>query len=289
MNSLRSCSLIILFIPLLMTCNFRANGTQTNTSTDCLLQNDTTETTTVNDYECALLTRDTSECEEEREDEGLSGFWLKFSCRVTLEVSGSNVVITTDSQPDYKSYYFATDDTCYEPEDLDDRTASDDTIAVQAITMTVPLNPVEADDDTAVSSDIVGIALNGVAIFANVADVEDDDVYDEPDSYDGCEGHVDSTGTYHYHTEPNAITNGDDGFVGVMRDGFPIYGRFSHVTSSDETSLDEAGGHYSTTDDSTLLTVYHYHIHSQTDGTNSAYFISSGFYAGTPGSCTGCD
>lgn len=71
-----------------------------------------------------------------------------------------------------------------------------------------------------------------------------------------------------------------------MRDGFPVYG----PKDSDGTTptLDSNGGHTGTTVDSTTA-VYHYHVNLQTSGSNSAYFITSGNYAGTAGACTGCN
>jgi hypothetical protein len=134
---------------------------------------------------------------------------------------------------------------------------------------------------------VVGIALNGVAIYDNVA-APPDNIYDEVDTFDKCEGHPAGT-MYHYHIEPTTATNGDDNFVGVMRDGFPIYGREEY--GGGVPTLDKAtgGGHLGYTVDSTGTTVYHYHVNLQTSGTDSAYFITSGYYMGTAGSCTGCN
>ena len=115
-----------------------------------------------------------------------------------------------------------------------------------------------------------------------------DDIFDEEATFDKCDGHPDPSSTYHYHTEPSTISNADDNFIGVMRDGFPIYGRNDHSTGTTVTGLDSAGGKTGTTVDSPSTAVYHYHVNLQSNGTKSAYFISAGYYKGTPGSCTGC-
>src|ERR1043165_560780 len=57
--------------------------------TGCALAANTTATSTVN-AGCALLERDTSSCREAREEIGLSGFWLKFSCRVTITMPSAD-------------------------------------------------------------------------------------------------------------------------------------------------------------------------------------------------------
>lgn len=259
-----------------------------NDGTTCSLDDDTTATATENAYGCFVLDRDTSSCEQERIDQGLSGFWLKFSCRVTLTVSGSNVVIATDSQPDYKNYYFDSGDACFEDADLADRSANPNTISEKSVSVTVPMTPVDDASPDDVDLGTIGVAVNGVSIFSNEAG-PGDDIYDEVATFDLCDGHPEQAGKYHYHTEPSAISNGDEEFVGVMRDGYPVYGRFGHGTSADVAGLDAQGGHTSTTVDSPSVAVYHYHVNLQTNGTDQAYFISAGKYTGTIGACTGCE
>lgn len=137
------------------------------------------------------------------------------------------------------------------------------------------------------SMGVVGIAVNGVAIFSNAA-APGDNIYNEVATFDKCEGHPAGT-TYHYHTEPTTATNEDSSFVGVMRDGFPIYGRYE--TGATTPTLDKASGgaHLGTTVDSTTTSVYHYHVNYQTSGTDNAYFITSGYYMSSTGACSGCN
>jgi YHYH protein len=262
-----------------------ASGSTSTTS--CSLADNTTATTTTSSYACPLLTRDVSSCKASREAQGLSGFWLKFSCSVTLTKSGTNVVISTSSVPDYKSYYYSSTDICYEAFSSTTRAANPNKIGVQTISMTVPYAPVAASTATATPDGAIGIALNGVSIFDNTA-APGDDIYNEEKTFDKCDGHPEMTGKYHYHSEPSAISNTDTAFIGVLRDGFPIYGRNEYATSTTATGLDSQGGKTGTTVDSTSTSVYHYQTNLQTNGTASVYFLTKGYYTGTPGACTGC-
>ncbi len=164
------------------------------------------------------------------------------------------------SQAKKRSYYDKGN--CYEEFSASGRTANNNYIGDQNIVMTFPMSP-STTSATAMSLGIVGIALNGVAIFSNSASPPDD-IYDEVATFDKCEGHPAGT-TYHYHIEAPSITNGDSAFLGVMRDGIPVYGRLDEDSST--PSLDTEGGHTGTTPDSSS-SIYHYHTHLQTSGSD---------------------
>ena len=114
-----------------------------------------------------------------------------------------------------------------------------------------------------------------------------DSIYDEIVSFDDCEGYP-ANMTCHYHAEPTSITQSNSSassFVGVLKDGIPVYGRTLETSSP---TLDSEGGQTYSTEDSSV-SLYHYHVHYQTDGgSNSAYFITSGTYKGPEGTCSGC-
>jgi len=267
-------------------------GSSTGSGNACTLMDDTTATATVNAYGCALRTIDATSCESARTAQGLSGFWLKFSCNVTLTKSGSGpsatVTLESNGYPDYQSEYFDSGDACYESFTASGRHANPNLIEDHDYVMTVPYAPTTLSSPVAMPLGVVGMAVNGVVIYSNVA-APGDDIFDEASTFDSCEGHPDQVGAYHYHVEPPAISNGDDNFIGVMRDGFPIYGRYD--SGSVTPSLDSAGGHTGTTPDSGGSSVYHYHVNLQTDADDpgvSEYFITSGYYNGTAGTCTGC-
>lgn len=288
----------ILFLVIVGVVSFWVSGcgssSSSSTTTDSCTLDDNTTQGAASSNGCYLLTRDTTSCQATREAQGLSGFWLKFSCRVTLTKSGSNVVITTDGQPDYKSAYFATTNACYASGFPSGRSANPNTLGSQSISMTIPLSPSNPSDTTgsAMSLGVVGVALNGVVIYSNVA-APGDNIYNEVSTFDKCEGHPAGT-MYHYHTEPTTASNSDANFIGVMRDGYPIYGRYHTGTTAPTLThggTTTKGGHTGTTVDSSS-SVYHYHVNLQTSGSSSAYFITSGYYmgpSGQVGSCTGCN
>lgn len=197
------------------------------------------------------------------------------------------MVITTDNRPDYKSNYFTSSDACYASFSSNVRYANPNKLATKSLSITVPYSPSAAGANSATPDGVVGVALNGVAIYDNTA-APGDDIYNEQFTFDKCDGHPDVSSTYHYHDEPSSITSNDDNFIGVLRDGFPIYGRVDYATGLTATGLDAAGGKTGTTEDSPSSSVYHYHANSQTNGTYTIYFLTKGLYHGTPGACTGC-
>ena len=232
---------------------------------------------------CDLLTRDTSSCKAARQAQGLSGFWLSFSCRVTLTVvtqAGTQYVqLSSDGEPDYRSNYFPSGDLCHD--DYTPPFPDPNDIAAQNLVLTVPQVPSGSGQEMALGP--VGMAVNGVAIFDNQA-APGDDIYLESGSFDRCQGHPQQNGMYHYHSEPYAISYDDARFIGVLRDGNPLYGRRDPDGSL--PSLDAAGGHVGVTSDS-ATPVYHHHVNLQTSanaGTagQTAWFLTTGQYANTP-------
>jgi hypothetical protein len=251
----------------------------------CALTANTTPTSTVN-AGCALLERDTSSCREAREGIGLSGFWLKFSCRVTItKPSATAVQLESDNQPDHASNYFPAGNLCHV--DYQPPARNPNLIGIKSMKLSVPVTPTPAIRTMLPGT--VGFAVNGVALFNNMA-AHGDDIYVESMSFDPCQGHPTGTAAYHYHSEPYSITYDDANLVGVMMDGYPVYGR----RDADQAMpvLDERGGHTSVTPDS-AEPVYHYHINLQTSTTpgtagQTVWFITKGNYAGIPGTCEGC-
>jgi hypothetical protein len=252
----------------------------------CTLTANTTPTATVSANGCHLLTRDTSSCLAQRQAQGLTGAWLKFSCRVTLTRSGANVQAQSDGQPDYKSFYFPTTNPCYQSETGSLHNPS--SIAPQHYAVNFPGSPTMTAQP--MTGAVVGMALNGVPIFGNFA-APGDDIFQEAMTFDACGAHPQMSGQYHYHGEPYAISNDDSNFIGVLRDGYPVYGRRDPDGSM--PTLDTYGGHTGVTADSPATPVYHYHVNLQTStGTRTAgqkqWFLTTGTYRGTPAACSTC-
>lgn len=252
------------------------------TGGSCTLTANTTPTTTTTNG-CALLSRDTSGCMAARTAQGLSGAWLRFSCRVTLTkmtgTSGDYVELDSDGQPDYRSNYFPSSDPCwiaYTPSFPDPNLIMANPLHVKA-----PLSP--STTNTTMGLGAVGMAIDGVAIFDNQA-APGDDIFTEAGSFDQCGGHPAPGGQYHFHGEPYAISSDDASLIGVLRDGYFVYGR--RDADGSLPTLDARGGHVGTTADSTTP-VYHYHLNLQTS-TNSGtagqmqWFLTTGTYEGAP-------
>lgn len=255
-------------------------------SAGCALTEATTATATVTNG-CTLLERDVSACEGQRADAGLGGFWLKFSCRVSLSVTGTGVRVQSDGRPDYKSPYYAATDACFTA-NTGATMLNPNRIATRSLSMTVPQQPDLIS--AAMPLGTVGVAVNGVPIFSNVA-APGDDIYTEVGTFDVCGAHPAPGGVYHYHGEPYALSSADSRFIGVLRDGYPVYGRFD--ADGGLPLLDAFGGHAGTTPDSPAAPVYHYHLNEQTStaaGTagQKQWFLTTGTYRGAPGVCTGC-
>lgn len=254
----------------------------------CTLTADTTPTSTVDVQGCALLTRDTTPCRAARQAQGLSGVWLELSCRITLTRTATAVEAKADGQPDYTSFYFPQTDPCYAPWPAGSPNPSH--IVPHDYVIDFPL--ASSTTPQAMPLGAVGMAIDGVPIFSNVA-APGDDIYLEARSFDRCGGHPQMQGQYHFHTEPAAITQDDANLVGVLRDGYPVYGR-KDADGTYPTDLDAYGGHTAPTAESPTTPVYHYHVNLQTStaGTSAgdqAWFLTTGTFRGTPGACTGCN
>lgn len=264
-------------------------ASDTSTAT-CPLAEHTSPSGVVSDSGCALLERDTSACRAAREAAGLSGLWLAFSCRVSLTratVDGREVVRTVaDGQPDYPSFYFDRSDACWA--DYPEGNDNPNRIVARERTIDLPLEP--AAGEQAMAGGIVGLALNGVPIFGDFA-APGDDIFLEVGTFDRCGAHPTENGTYHYHSEPLALSSDDARLIGVLRDGHPVYGR--RDADGSLPTLDAYGGHTAVTADSPDEAVYHYHLNEQVSTApltagDRAWFLTTGTFEGRPVACADC-
>lgn len=148
-------------------------------------------------------------------------------------------------------------------------------------TLTVPTNPAIATSSTATSLGAIGISVSGSMIY--------NDEEGEGRAIDDAIGGLDYVGahtgpsSYHYHLEPAAISEDDENLIGVIADGFFIYGRRCAATGTYPDDLDASGGHTSLTQHNTVAE-YHYHIINDLyiDTNSRSYLLFAGDYQGTP-------
>ena len=144
-------------------------------------------------------------------------------------------------------------------------------IATVSTVMKIPIitTPATSGGTDAMGMGMVGVSLNGVAIFDNLA-ANTDNIFAEAGSFDQCQGHPAGT-TYHYHSEPYSLSYNDNNVIGIMRDGYWIYGRkdYDGTTPGSLTNIESAGtssslyqygGHIGVDPQTGTGSTFHYHL-----------------------------
>jgi hypothetical protein len=142
------------------------------------------------------------------------------------------------------------------------------------IDATITTQPVYSDTSTDTSLGRIGVALSGAQIFndyenpdRSVVAIDDQVVHDHVAFLDNCNGHTLVDGTnYHYHGIPVCIAEAaaqagqHSRMIGVLADGFPVYGNNDVggiVVVNDD--LDACSGHSGPTPEFPEG-IYHYHL-----------------------------
>lgn len=200
---------------------------------------------------------------------------------VDVVISGSNVVIETNGLPNHTSPYWSSTHELHvdptvtttqkmAPGDIDD--------FVGTYTLTVANSPSKSSSSSATGLGAIGIAVSGSVIY------NDEEGPGVP--LDSAAGSLDFNGahtgpqSYHYHLEPISFSDDDSNLIGVISDGFFLYGRKCNSTGTYPTDLDESGGHTAMTQHSTA-DEYHYHIQNELY-LNAYYILFPGNYQGSP-------
>lgn len=217
----------------------------------------------------------------------LTGAYLFFGSNVTVTLSenGCEVTFEAAGKPDHTSPYWNPDNRSglYEA-------PGDETLVAQMSPgyiedysdryfLTTPAIPEKASASTATRLGAVGIAVSGAPIFN---DQEGPNVALQLGVIQGFDRNGAHTGpqVYHYHLEPKAISDDDDALVGVMADGFFLYGRKCYGVGDYPSDLDESGGHTTFTQHTFGDDQYHYHIQNELY-LNAYYLAFPGDYQGT--------
>jgi len=144
-------------------------------------------------------------------------------------------------------------------------------------TLRVPASPTKASSTSATGLGAIGLAVSGSVIY------NDEEGPNVP--LEGAVGSLDFSGahtgpqSFHYHLEPTAWSQDDNKLIGIISDGFFLYGR-RDFDGSYPTDLDESGGHFGPTPHNPDGE-YHYHIQNETY-LNAYYILFPEDYQGTP-------
>jgi hypothetical protein len=203
---------------------------------------------------------------------------------VSYAVNGTIVTFTTNDLPNHTSPYWPSNNPLHEAYNGTNANfnLNPNRISTQNITFTISLNPTEAANKEATNLGPIGISRNGVVFFNQYAGPNNQPLTNEINSFDQWLGHPQNTGQYHYHIEPTYLINqfGDDAFLGLLADGFPVYGPQEDGMTITNSDLDEYHGHVSATEDFPNG-IYHYHVTPNEDP-----YLNGNGYFGTPGNIT---
>jgi len=228
----------------------------------------TTTTTTTSPAPTTPTTPDTTTATA-----SIQAMYAQFVNTVTVSISGSVVTLRTTDLPDHKSPYWDSTSASYEAPHSGMQ-VNPNRIASQNLTFTLPSSPSAAPSTSDTPMGPIGIALNGV-VFYNQYAAGRQPLTSEIVSFDRYNGHPNQANQYHYHFEPVSITAASKSrLIGVMLDGFPVYGP-QERDGSTPAGLDSCNGHAGVTNEFSSG-VYHYHA-------TTAVPYLSGCFRGTAG------
>ena len=202
-----------------------------------------------------------------------SPYWPNTTERSATDPMGNNLVTeaAAENHPLF-SEPITTSHEAMAPGNIDDFNGS--------YTLRVPTNPEKATSSSSTGLGAIGLAVSGSVIY------NDEEGPNVP--LDNAVVSLDFTGahtgpqSYHYHLEPKAWSEDDSQLIGIISDGFFLYGRRCAATGTYPTDLDASGGHTSTTQHTTEAE-YHYHIQNDLY-LNTYYILFPDDYQGTPNS-----
>lgn len=189
-----------------------------------------------------------------------------FADDVIITFDGDEITIEADGTPEHTSpYYATTDDFFIEAVVADEAQMSPGTINEGSYSLTVPSAPELATSSSATGLGAIGIGISGAPIFNDEEGPNVQLSANVASGFDYAGGHNGPTG-YHYHLESQNVEENislsfdDDALVGIMEDGFLLYGRRCNSTGDYPTDTDDSGGHTGATQHSDGVEFYHYHI-----------------------------
>ena len=195
----------------------------------------------------------------------LSAFDEFNSDAVTVSFDGDEITIESNGLPNHTSPYWPETSPLYVAPLVEGQRLTPGGIGERSYLLIVSAAPELAELSTATGLGPIGIAVTGAPIFN---DQEGGNVPLEAgiaETMDYAGAHNGPSG-YHYHLESldvpenTVLSHDDENLVGIMSDGFLIYGRKCNSIGDHPTDLDSSGGHISITQHSNSEQFYHYHI-----------------------------
>ncbi len=183
---------------------------------------------------------------------------------VTVSFDGDEITIESNGLPNHTSPYWEESNPLYIEPVVAIALTPGRIGGDRSFTLTVPTAPELAAASTATGLGPIGISVTGVPIFNDTEGPNRPLEAQIAETFDYAGAHNGPSG-YHYHIESlnvpenSVLSHDDEKLVGIMADGFLLYGR-KEIDGSYPTNLDESGGHYGTTPHSNGEEIYHYHI-----------------------------
>lgn len=183
---------------------------------------------------------------------------------VTISFDGNEITIESNGLPNHTSPYWDSTDPLHIDQVVGDH-LTPGTIRSGSFTVTVSTNPEKAATSSATGLGAIGISVTGAPIFNDQEGPNRALDVNTASGFDYAGGHNGPSG-YHYHIESSDVPENttlsydDEQLVGIMADGFLIYGRKCNAIGDHPTDLDDSGGHTSSTQHSAGEEFYHYHI-----------------------------
>ncbi len=185
---------------------------------------------------------------------------------VTISFDGDEITIESNGVPNHTSPYWDSNNSLYiDPVIANADQMSPGTIGSRSYSLTVSSDPQIASSSSSTGLGAIGIGISGAPIFNDEEGPNSSLSENVASGFDYAGGHMGPTG-YHYHLEcadveeNTTLSQDDEQLVGILQDGFLIYGRKCNATEDYPGDLDESGGHTSSTQHSDGGEFYHYHI-----------------------------
>lgn len=236
-------------------------------------------------------------------NDGLHAAFAEFdSDNFNIYLDGNEVVIESNGMPNHTSPYWSNTNSYWQQTPNGDSAwhtgaATDHPLFVMptvttfedmapgyidefngSYTLRVPISPTLAANTSSTGLGAIGMAISGGMIY-NDQEGPNVPLDDEAPSLDYSGAHT-GPQSYHYHLEPKAWSDDDDKLIGIMSDGFFLYGRRCNSTGTYPTDLDASGGHSHGTQHN-ADGEYHYHIQNELY-LNQYYILFPDDFQGSP-------